>query len=57
MNFQVGSVGEKLIERSISVTGGYLDNIGTPSQALLSEIQFTDSSIGRMVVELKKRGL
>ncbi len=57
MNFQVVSVGEKLIEKSIGVTGGYLDNIGTPSQALLSEIQFADNSIGKMVAELKKRGL
>ena len=57
MNFQVVSVGEKLIEKSIGVTGGYLDNIGTPSQALLSEIQFADNSIGKMVAELKKHGL
>jgi arylsulfatase A-like enzyme len=57
MNFQVVSVGEKLIEKSIGVTGGYLDNIGTPSQALLGEIQFADNWIGKMVAELKKRGL
>ncbi len=60
MNFQVVSVGQKLIEKSLptTVTGGYLDNIGTPSPALLSEIEFADSSIGKMVAELKKtRGL
>jgi arylsulfatase A-like enzyme len=57
MNFQVVSVGQKLIEKSIGVTGGYTDNIGTPSQALLGEIQFADKSIGEMVGELKKRGL
>jgi hypothetical protein len=59
MNFQVVSVGQKLIEKSLptTVTGGYLDNIGTPSAALLSEIEFADSSIGKMVAELKKNRL
>jgi hypothetical protein len=60
MNFQVVSVGQKLIEKTLNptVTGGYQDNIGTPTPALLSEIQFGDSSIGKMVAELKKnRGL
>ena len=57
MNFQVVSVGQKLIEKSVGMTGGYLDNIGTPSQALLVEIKFADDSIGRMISELKKRGL
>jgi hypothetical protein len=58
MNFQVVSVGQKLIEKSLPTTviGGYLDNIGTPSPALLSEIQFADDSIGKMVVALKNRG-
>jgi Type I phosphodiesterase / nucleotide pyrophosphatase len=57
MNFQVVSVGEKLIEKSIGVTGGYLDNSGTPTLALLNEIEFVDSSIGKMVAALKKGGL
>ena len=57
MNFQVVSVGQKLIEKSIAVKGGYLDNIGTPSQALLGEIQFADISIGNMVKALKQNGL
>jgi Type I phosphodiesterase / nucleotide pyrophosphatase len=60
MNFQVVSVGQKLIEKTLNptVTGGYQDSIGTPTSALLSEIQFADSSIGKMVAELKKnRGL
>jgi Type I phosphodiesterase / nucleotide pyrophosphatase len=57
MNFQVVSVGQKLIEKSVGMTGGYLDNIGTPSPALLGEIEFADNSIGQMVAELKKRGL
>jgi arylsulfatase A-like enzyme len=40
------------------VTGGYLDNEGRPTQALLGEIKFADASIGKMVDALKKaRGL
>jgi Type I phosphodiesterase / nucleotide pyrophosphatase len=59
MNFQVVSVGQKLIENSLSppVRGGYQDNIGTPTPALLSEIEFADTSIGRMVTKLKNKGL
>jgi hypothetical protein len=57
MNFQVVSVGQKLIEKSVGMTGGYLDNIGTPSQPLLGEIAFADASIGRMVSLLKARRL
>jgi hypothetical protein len=55
MNFQAVSVGQKLIEPP--VRGGYLDNSGTPSAALLSEIRYVDSAIGSMVSELKARGL
>ncbi|HUI95797.1 MAG TPA: alkaline phosphatase family protein [Xanthobacteraceae bacterium] len=57
MNFQVVSVGQKLIEKSIATTGGYLDNEGRPTPALLGEIQFADAGIGRMVDALKNRGL
>jgi Type I phosphodiesterase / nucleotide pyrophosphatase len=57
MNFQVVSVGEKLIEKSLKHTGGYVDSIGTPTQYLLSEIEFADKSIGGMVSELKKNGI
>jgi hypothetical protein len=59
MNFQVVSVGQKLIEKSLTptVTGGYLDSIGTPSPELVSEIQFADSSIGSMVAALKANGI
>jgi hypothetical protein len=57
MNFQAVSVGQKLIEASNGVTGGYLDAAGTPSAALLNEIQFADVSIGAWVKELKKNGL
>ncbi|MBV9612943.1 MAG: alkaline phosphatase family protein, partial [Acidobacteriaceae bacterium] len=55
MNFQVVSVGQKLIENGVK--GGYLDDQGTPSSWLLTEIQFVDTSIGQMVNHLKRRGL
>ena len=62
MNFQAVSVGQKFIEYNdttgtIFATGGYLDAIGTPSAALVSEIQFVDASIGNWVSELRKEGL
>jgi arylsulfatase A-like enzyme len=57
MNFQVVSVGQKLIEKSLSITGGYQDAQGTPTPSLLDEIQFADASIGKMVAALKARGL
>jgi hypothetical protein len=56
MNFQVVSVGQKLIEKNVS-KGGYQDAIGTPTNELLSEIQFADQSIGEMVSHLKGHGL
>ncbi|MBV8133808.1 MAG: alkaline phosphatase family protein [Alphaproteobacteria bacterium] len=57
MNFQVVSVGQKLIEKSVKMTGGYLDNEGRPTPALLGEIEFADAAIGKMVDALKARGL
>jgi len=59
MNFQAVSVGEKLIEKSLSpkVVGGYLDSQGTPSPALMGEIVFVDNAIGQMVSALKWGGL
>jgi len=57
MNFQAVSVGQKLIEKSNHVTGGYLDAAGTPTAVLLGEIQFVDASIGAFVSELKAQGL
>ncbi len=57
MNFQAVSVGQKLVEKANGVTGGYVDGQGTPTEALLGEIQFVDASIGKMVQELKDRGL
>src|SRR5579863_4492517 len=57
MNFQVVSVGQKLIEKSLSLKGGYLDAEGTPTPSLLGEIQFADASIGKMVAALKQNGV
>ena len=59
MNFQAVSVGQKLIEKTLSpaVKGGYLDNSGTPTASLLSEIRYVDSAIGSMVSALRARGL
>ncbi len=57
MNFQAVSVGQKLIEGSSNLTGGYIDNEGTPGTPLLKEIEFADASIGDMVHELKSKGL
>ncbi len=57
MNFQAVSVGQKLVEKSNGVTGGYLDAAGTPTEALLSEFKFVDASIGAFVNQLKSAGL
>jgi len=57
MNYQAVSVGQKLIEKSDSTTGGYMDAAGTPTPALLSEIEFVDDTIGQMVDKIKDRGL
>lgn len=53
MNFQAVSIGQKLIEKSLSLTGGYQDAQGTPTQPLLGEIEFVDAAIGEMVAALK----
>jgi hypothetical protein len=57
MNFQAVSVGQKLVESSNGITGGYLDAAGTPTEALLGELKFVDASIGAFVNELKAKGL
>ncbi len=57
MNFQTVSVGQKLVEPSLSLTGGYVDALGAPSESLLAEIQYVDGAIGQMVSELNKQGL
>ncbi|HZR27590.1 MAG TPA: alkaline phosphatase family protein [Terriglobales bacterium] len=56
-NFQAVSVGQKLVEKAIAQTGGYKDALGRPSDGLLSEIEFVDTSIGKLVAELKKQDL
>jgi hypothetical protein len=55
MNFQAVSVGQKLIEGG--VFGGYTNAAGTPTAAMLSEIEFVDAAIGQMVEELQDQGL
>jgi len=57
MNFQAVSVGQKLVEKSNGMTGGYLDAAGTPGAPLLGEIEFVDASIAAWVKELKAQGL
>ncbi len=57
MNFQAVSVGEKLVEKSLGLTGGYVDALGTPSDSLFAEIQYVDGAIGQLVSELNKQGL
>ena len=59
MNFQAVSVGQKLIEKTLTphVVGGYSDAYATPTGPLQSEITFVDASIGNMVTSLKERGL
>jgi arylsulfatase A-like enzyme len=56
MNFQAVSVGQKLIEHGFG-NGGYLDASGTPTNNLVSEIQFVDASVGEWVNELRNQGL
>lgn len=55
MNFQAVSVGQKLIESGTK--GGYLDASGTPTDSLLSEIEYVDASVGQMMMKLRDRGL
>jgi len=62
MNFQAVSVGQKLIEGA--VRGGYVDPLtdplgalGSPNPALYDEITFVDKAIGKLVSELKAKGL
>ncbi len=57
MNFQVVSVGQKLIEKALGLKGGYVDAQGTPTASLLSEIEFADASVGKMVAALKSNGI
>jgi len=51
MNFQAVSVGQKL------PVGGYVDAEGTPTANLAEALAHTDASLGKMVAELRKKGL
>ncbi len=53
MNFQAVSVGEKLVENSLGLTGGYIDGQGAPSASLFKEIKYVDAAIGEMVNHLR----
>ena len=55
MNFQVVSVGQKLIEKNFG-PGGYFDAAASPTPVLRGEIQFVDAAIGAMVTALKDNG-
>jgi hypothetical protein len=59
MNFQAVSVGQKLIEKTMTphVVGGYSDPDATPTAPLQNEITFVDASIGQMVSALAKHHL
>ena len=58
MNFQAVSVGQKLdLTPLLGPKGGYLDAAATPSEMLELTLEHTDYSIGRMVAELRSRGL
>jgi len=61
MNFQSVSVGQKLAVSGSGddpgLTGGYLDAGGTPGNALTLQLAYVDDALGRMVAELKARGL
>jgi predicted AlkP superfamily pyrophosphatase or phosphodiesterase len=58
MNFQSVSVGQKLEHDALTgQTGGYLDAQADPSPLLTSGLDYVDSSLGRMVAELKAKQL
>jgi Type I phosphodiesterase / nucleotide pyrophosphatase len=59
MNFQAVSVGQKLVEKTMTptVVGGYTGPDATPTAPLQSEITYVDASIGQMVQALEDRGL
>jgi hypothetical protein len=59
MNFQAVSVGQKLLEKinGTVVPGGYTGPSGTPTPAMLGQIEYVDAAIGQMVHQLKRHGL
>ncbi len=56
-NFQVVSVGEKLVEKTLGLTGGYVDSNGTPSASLLGEIKWIDGAVYAIVQAMKAQGI
>lgn len=56
MNFQSVYTGQILIETAVG-TGGYQNAAALPSAELLGEIEFVDTSIGKIVNALKDAGL
>ncbi|MGA2250450.1 alkaline phosphatase family protein [Terracidiphilus sp.] len=56
MNFQAVYIGASVNEPGVGV-GGYKNAAATPSDELLSEIQFVDASVGDIVNALKQRGI
>jgi hypothetical protein len=56
MNFQAVYIGESVLEPNVG-TGGYKDASGVPSDELLKQIEFVDSSVGEIVNALKDAGI
>ncbi len=54
MNFQAVSVAQK--DAKVG-PGGYSDAVGTPSAELLTALEHTDASLGKLVAELNAKGL
>ena len=61
MNFQSVSVGQKLATSGYGdapgLVGGYVDANATPASALSLQLDYVDTALGRMVQELRARGL
>lgn len=55
MNFQSVYTGQILIEPNVG-TGGYQNGAALPSEELLQEIEYVDTSIGQLVNALKSAG-
>jgi len=56
MNFQAVYIGESVSDPGVGV-GGYKNAAAAPSDELLKEIEFVDSSIGDIVAALKSAGI
>jgi hypothetical protein len=61
MNFQAVSVGQKLAHAGYgddaSLVGGYTDSNATPGNALELQLDYVDTSLGKMERELRLQGL